>query len=358
MPRPFVLCCLALLGLAGSAPAQPATAMITPLVWKQLPALPDREGFAGSYAGVSGDALVVAGGANFPDKRPWEGGTKIWYDRVFVLEPAATAWRETGRLPMAGGYGVSVNTPEGVVLIGGGDAKRNFNEVWLTRWDGKTLRFTALPSLPKPLAMAAGAIVGRTIYVAGGLDRPDATQAQSAFFALDLDKLSAGWVALAPWPGPERLLATAGASGGAFYLFSGARLVADARGKTSREWLRDAYRYTPTSGWKRLADLPRVSVAAPSPAPEVNGKLLVIGGDDGAQVAVTPTAHQGFPRDVLAYDPATNTWSRAGDVPFSLVTTTLTTWRGQIVVPGGEAKPGVRSPAAWTAEIRKPSSKP
>jgi len=316
--------------------------------------LPDREGFAGSYAGVSGGALLVAGGANFPDKRPWEGGTKIWYDRLFVLEPAASTWREAGRLPAASGYGASVNTPDGVVLIGGGDAQRNFDTVWLARWDGKKVGFTPLPRLPQPLAMCAGSLVGRTIYVAGGVDRPDATQAQQAFFALDLDKLSAGWSAPAPWPGPERLLATAGATDGAFYLFSGARLIADATGKTSREWLRDAYRYSPASGWKKLADLPRVSVAAPSPAPTVNGRLLVIGGDDGAQVAVAPTAHQGFPRDVLAYDPTSDTWTRAGEVPFSLVTTALTTWRGQLVVPGGEAKPGVRSPLVWSASFAPP----
>lgn len=351
MPRSPVLCLVAFLALVGLARAQTPPVMTTPLAWKQLPVLPDREGFAGSYAGAHRDALIVAGGANFPDKRPWEGGTKIWYDRVFVLEPAATAWRETGRLPTAGGYGVSVNTPDGVVLIGGGDAKRNFDEVWLTRWDGKNVSFTPLPRLPKPLAMAAGALVGRVIYVAGGLDRPDATQAQKAFFALDLDKLSSGWIEPAPWPGPERMLATAGAQGGAFYLFSGARLVADAQGKTSREWLRDAYRYTPAAGWKKVADLPRVSVAAPSPAPLVNGRLLVIGGDDGSQVSVAPTAHQGFPRDVLAYDPVSDAWTRAGEVPYSLVTTTLTTWRNQIVVPGGEAKPGVRSPNAWAAEI-------
>src|SRR5262245_23532811 len=35
--------------------------------WTQLPPLPDREGFAGAFAGVTGGALIVAGGANFPD---------------------------------------------------------------------------------------------------------------------------------------------------------------------------------------------------------------------------------------------------------------------------------------------------
>lgn len=328
-----------------------AHAMTPVLDWKPLPAIPDREGFAGSYAGSHHEALLVAGGANFPDKRPWEGGTKIWYDRVFVLEPDTASWRETGKLPMPGGYGVSVNIPDGVIVIGGGDAKRNFNEVWLWRWDGKAVSFTPWPRLPKPLAMAAGALVGKTIYVAGGLDKPDATKAQSAFFAIDIDQLSAGWRELPTWPGAERMLATAGSYGGAFYLFSGAKLVADAQGKTSREWLKDAYRYTPEGGWKKLADLPRVSVAAPSPAPEAGGKLLVIGGDDGAQVSVAPTDHKGFPRGVQAYDPVSNTWTPVGEVPFSLVTTTLTMWRGQVVVPGGEQRPGIRSTEAWAAKI-------
>lgn len=323
------------------------------LDWQSLPPIPDREGFAGSYAGVSSGALVVAGGANFPDKRPWEGGTKIWYDRVFVLEANATAWRETGKLPAAGGYGVSVTLDEGLLVIGGGDAKRNFSEVWLAQWDGREVKFTAWPSLPKPLAMAAGTRVGRTIFVAGGLDRPDATRAQNAFFALNLDDVKAGWRELAPWPGPERMLATAGAQDGSFFLFSGARLMAGADGKTSREWLRDGYRYTPGTGWKRIADLPRVAVAAPTPAPSVGGKLLLIGGDDGVQTSIAPTEHKGFPRDVLAYDPKADAWTRAGEVPFSLVTTTLTEWRGKIVIPGGEQKPGVRSTAVWAAEIKE-----
>jgi N-acetylneuraminic acid mutarotase len=322
------------------------------LEWKQLPAIPDREGFAGSYAGASGGALIVAGGANFPDKRPWEGGTKIWYDRVFTLEPGAATWRDTGKLPAAGGYGASVQIDDGVLFIGGGDAKRNFPEVWLAKWDGRAVKFEAWPALPKPLAMCAGARVGRSVYVAGGLDRPDATVAQNVFFALDLDHTKAGWRELPAWPGPERIFATAGASDGSFFLFSGAKLVAGADGKTAREWLRDAYRYTPGKGWTRVADLPRVAVAAPSPAAEVGGNLFVIGGDDGAQVSIAPTDHKGFPRDVLAYDPATDQWRRTGEMPFSLVTTTLAQWGGMIVVTGGEQRPGVRSTAVWAAEAK------
>ena len=34
---------------------------------------------------MSDEVLIVAGGANFPDKVPWEGGEKICYDKIFLL---------------------------------------------------------------------------------------------------------------------------------------------------------------------------------------------------------------------------------------------------------------------------------
>ena len=53
-----------------------------------------------------------------------------------------------------------------------------------------------------------------------------------------------------------------------------------------------------------------------------------------------------------AYDPEQNAWSTAGEMPFSLVTTSAVVWQGRIVVPGGEARPGVRSPQVWAAAAR------
>lgn len=321
------------------------------LAWKELPALPNPEGFAGSYAGVSGGALFVAGGANFPDHPPWDGGTKVWYDSVFMLDRPDGSWRPAGRLPEAAGYGVSLSVGEGFLLIGGGDAERNFSTVRLAHWDkeGARLVFTSLPDLPMPLAMQAGAVLGRTVYVAGGLDRPDAIVAQNVFLTLDLDRPSAGWKTLPPWPGPERFLATAGSVDGSFFIFGGARLVPGPDGKPVREWLRDAFRYDSGHGWKQIADLPAPIVAAPSPAPTLDSShLLLLGGDDGSQVTVPPLEHTGFPRAVRVYDAAADRWTEAGRLPFSLVTTPALSWRGLWIVPGGEAKPGIRSPAVWS----------
>ena len=57
--------------IAGVAGLMMATMQAASLDWKSLPPIPDRLGYAGSYAGASGVALVVAGGANFPDRLPW-----------------------------------------------------------------------------------------------------------------------------------------------------------------------------------------------------------------------------------------------------------------------------------------------
>src|SRR5690606_16246293 len=75
----------------------------------QLPDIPDPEGFAGMFAGVSNGTLLCMGGANFPEKMPWEGGEKVWYDHIYVLEDPSGEWKKSDEeLPFPVGYGVSV----------------------------------------------------------------------------------------------------------------------------------------------------------------------------------------------------------------------------------------------------------
>jgi N-acetylneuraminic acid mutarotase len=100
------------------------------LTWSELPRLPDRQGFGGPYAGSHNGALLVGGGANFPDKPPWEDGRKVWYDSVFVLDKPDGAWKPAGRLPRATGYGVSLSTEDGIACIGGSDADRHYADAW------------------------------------------------------------------------------------------------------------------------------------------------------------------------------------------------------------------------------------
>ena len=59
--------------------------------------------------------------------------------------------------------------------------------------------------------------------------------------------------------------------------------------------------------------------------------------------------HRGFRRDILAYDLSSAKWSSIGETPFALVTTPVIEWNGRIVIPGGEARPGIRSAEVWSA---------
>ncbi len=324
---------------------QPAS---TKLTWKPLPSLPDKHGFAGPFVGVSNGALIVAGGANFPDKPVWDGGKKVWHRTVFVLEKPSGEWKTGFQLPRALGYGVSVTTLKGLLCIGGSDAERHYADAFLLEWKRGNIKITEFPSLPVPLANAAGAIVGSIVYVAGGTTSPTATTTERAFYSLDISKPDAAWQTLDPWPGTGRMLSVAAATKDSFYLLSGADLSAAPDGGPKRTYLTDAFRYEQGKGWTKIADLPKPILAAPSPAAIDNKDIVVFGGDDGSKVGFKPVEkHPGFSHTIFSFDMRQNQWSEIGDAPVSRVTTTMTKWRGGWVVASGEVRPGVRSPEVW-----------
>lgn len=323
-----------------------AVAAATVGAWGRLPDLPERQGLAGAYTGVSGGALLVGGGANFPGRKPWEGGTKVWYDRVFVLERPGGAWRDVGRLPRPLGYGVSVTYRGSVICAGGSDAERHYRDAFRLEWSGGRLRTTPLPPLPRPVANACGALAGSTLYVLGGQETPASEQALNSVFGIDLAKPRAEWRSVTDLPGPARILATAAAVKGALYVVGGAELVT-VNGKTGRRYLRDAYRYRPASGWERLPDLSHPAVAAPTPAPVLGDGFVVLGGDDGSQVGTAPERHPGFRREMLFFQPGLEEWSEVGSLPAPRVATGCVLWNGRWVIAGGEVRPGIRSPEVW-----------
>ena len=150
------------------------------------------------------------------------------------------------------------------------------------------------------------------------------------------------------------MLAVAAVQDQSFFLVSGVELSGDAEGKAVRRYLRDAYRYQPGRGWKRLADLPRAAVAAPTPAPLLgDSAFLVLGGDDGTLVDFSPPEqHPGFPKTILAYQADTDTWQPFGEMPIAHVTTAITRWNGSFIMPSGEVRPGARSPRVWALHVK------
>jgi N-acetylneuraminate epimerase len=123
------------------------------LTWKKsshLPAAPgeaEQEGVAGGFAGYSNNALLVAGGANFPGS--WKqfnagqnyahkGLKKTWRDEIYA--EVKGKWLVAGKLPAAMGYGNYFQLDEGVLVVGGelqgGAASK---DVFLLKWNGKSV---------------------------------------------------------------------------------------------------------------------------------------------------------------------------------------------------------------------------
>lgn len=348
------------------------------LTWDRLPDLPDREGFAGVYAGIviddGVDFLVVAGGANFPEKRPWEGGEKVFYDDVFILPLTKKGeWRKSKtKLPAKMGYGMSTSRDVGTCLfMGGKNASGAKDDVLSVSIKNGNVVIERIGALPAPMAEGVAVEMNGDVIVGAGGDGMTMTK---EFYQMTLpDPTFVEWKALG-WPegGRGRVYPVGGVTGNKFYLFGG-RDFADSDGEDSErifdlDWLRDCWELDVKQGnWRRLRDLPVGRSAAPSVAIPVGASsLLMLGGVTVEflrdQVEARPELkgqgmeHPGFPPSVLAYNVVTDRWSEVGSLPtegtLPPVTTQVVFWEGKVILPTGEIKPGVRSPQVLIGEVR------
>ncbi len=310
------------------------------LRWSDGPTLPAPR--AGAFVGRAGEVLVVAGGSDFPTPK-WEGGTKTYFGEIFALESGAKAWRKVGELPRPLADGAAVETPDGLLCLGGTDGKTASADVFLLRWDAvrKTISIeTGYPRLPQPLSHLAAERAGNAVYVLGG----QKAEGQPVDLLLKWELgAKTGWQALPNPPGGPRfgaaLIRQSNGQNDALHALSG-------KGPGGK-LLRDAYAFDLKTGtWKRLADLPRPAFYAPAAALGPS-HVLVFSGSDGHDLdrvpfIKSPTDYQ-FTTEVLAYHTLTNTWVPVGAMPLGLVASRAVPWGGKLWIPGGESCPGVRT---------------
>ncbi len=342
--RNLILTLFLLLGTAVSTAGVPATQLTETdaIRWDTSLSLPQLDGtpnigIAGAFSGRVDGKLLIAGGANFPDRTPEANGEKRYHRDLYIYD-ASRGWQVIrDALPAPRAYGISVTLPEGVLCIGGCDPSECTDQVSLLTLDGDRPRFTPWPSLPRPLANAAGALVGHRIYVAGGIEQVGGgTAATRDFFMLDLHDRGRGWQELPPWPGPGRAFAVAASQSdgfdNCFYLFSGR----DFSGDSAWTVHKDGYRYNPRLGsWERLEG--EFPVMAGTAAPFGTNHILLIGGRNGTN---------SDDRMLRLYHTITETLT---EVPVSdeidlPVTTNVLPDDDGILITSGEIRPGVRTP--------------
>ena len=317
--------------------------------WTQQPTYPQTPGMAGIIAGAHAGVLIAAGGANFPDKMPWDGGKKIYYDEIFALAPGDTAWRSAGKLPAGRAYSAVVSTAEGIWVIGGENSEHVFQDTLLLRWDGKTVLVGAGPELPAPRTSAVATWLDGSLYVAGGYAPGMVRLSSGDFWQLDLAERERHWQVLPTWPGPTRAQAVMAALEGAVYLFSGLEMTIDAEGKAKPNYLGDAYRYR-ADRWERLPDMPWSAIAAPSPAPVTvaPARVYVLGGVDSRLVGKVPRETR-VPDHMMYFDVVSQQWiTLAARWPDPVVTSPAVAFAGEWWIVSGEIMAGVRTKNVWS----------
>ena len=349
--------------------------------WKvatELPAdsgMQHSKGFAGPVTGISKNVLIVAGGANFPDAMPWEGGKKKYYDEGYIYNRikgklVLTEKRFTLPTPLA--YAASCTTPNGLFFAGGENENGISDKAWLMQWDDKeqVINFKNLPSLPFPVTNASATVIEQTIYLAGG-ETPSAAVAQ--FICMDLDNVDKGWQQLASVPHTVSHTILISPSD-AIYLSGGRKKNTNG----ISDFFADVYKYDITkNSWEVKASLP-YALSAGTGALYKKNCIVIFGGDKGAVFHQTELliaainkekdeskkqelilqknklqlTHPGFSNEVLLYNSNTNTWQPIGTIPFATpVTTTAVKWKKDFIIPSGEIKAGVRSPKILSVKI-------
>lgn len=353
------------------------------LEWNELPALPDSLGVAGPFVGIHNDVLLVAGGANFP--QPVWDNDKVWHDDIRVLAKTLKGyqWKEAGKLPRPIAYGAAVSTPNGVVCMGGNDANDTFDDVFLLSWDTKQERVstTKYPSLPSRCAYAAATLIGETIYLAGGQSDQLLTSAMTNFWSLDVSQKdnpeTFRWIERQPCPGPSRAFNLTVSQHNGYnncvYVMSGRRqnetnldagkLSGDDTGENDTgealpEFLKDVWEFNPTTdSWRQRTDVPRC-VMAGTAIKQGQSHVFVLSGATEELFFQTDELrddHPGFIKKSLAYHTITDTWIEAGSTPANHVTTIAVRWGDDIIVPTGEVRPRVRSPAIFRVTALRPN---
>ena len=364
--------------------------------WKKIASVPDAGdaktslGLAGAINGVNNDVLIVAGGSNFPDKLPWEGGKKVYYDKIFVLQKKGNeyCWNKKVKsvLPESIAYCGNTSTPSGIAYVGGENENGISDKCFLLKWNEKenAVDVKPLPDFPLALTNIAVTNIEDVIYAVGGDEQNNSS---NSFFSLDLKDKNLHWKKLPGLP-----VALANATVVAQNCKSGKKIfVIGGRSKTP-SGISDLHNTVfafdiQKNQWKRCADISNgahtTKLSAAGGVALGNNEILITGLDNGntfhqietliSKIARANNAeekeklteeknnlsihHKGFDKSLLLYNTNSDVWTKIGELPFHAhVTTTDVKWGNDIIVSNGEIKPGVRTPDVWIGKVRSRSN--
>ncbi len=348
--------------------------------WGSLPDIPpaaeqpEQKGLAGALVGISSETLIVAGGSNFTDSLPWQGGTKTYYDNIFFynLSDSEKEWQiAEAKLPVSLAYSACVSVDDELICIGGESQNGPLSCVLKLKLDNNDMQISTLTDFPEPVSNCGVARIGSVVYVAGG-SGPQGHL--SSFYCADVSKNVFKWEKLPDLPHPVSNAVVVSQWDGnenCIYVLGGRNKEGALTTFYSSVW-----KYSPSKKrWHQageITDNPKepVTLAAGTGSAVSKNFILLLGGDNGklynkteefinaAAEAETPgqkeeitnqkikhlESHPGFSRQVFLYNTLTDECLQASELPFpAQVTTTAVKFENRIYIPNGEIRPGVRT---------------
>lgn len=371
--------------MLNNMPAFAQSKKVISIEWKTIAELPpfrDQSksiGVAGPIVGVINNKLIVAGGASFPDKMPWQGGKKAYYNNIVIFKKEkGQVLQETIAPSLVSNiaYAANCSTPFGIVFAGGENELGLSDKVYLLKWDeaSNNLLQTKLPDLPVKTTNGSLVCIGKILYFLGGETLVNTT---NQFFSLNLNKINDGWTMLPAIPKPlsNNVVVAQYLNGQKQIYLMGGR----AKQKNGiSDFSSDVYSFDiHLKRWDKKKSLP-YPISAGTGAVVTEKYILLFGGDRGEQFnKVERTissinlekdelrkenlitiknklleSHPGFSNEILLYNTQKNIWTSTGFIPFDTsVTTNVVQWGDEIIIPSGEIKAGVRTPRILSAKI-------
>lgn len=331
----------------------------TTILWQEIASVPVERGLSATFSGVADGVATIAGGCNFPDIPAYEGGVKVFSDKIFCLHGGI--WKKANaKLPNASAYGVSITMPEGIYLIGG---TANGRESLTTNllYNGKDL--VRMAPMPFGVDNAAAGVLGSDIYIVGGL-----TDSQPTNRALKFDTKKGTWDELPPYPGAPRVQPVVVVQNAAeekrVYLLGGF----DPR---TKEIMQDGWAYSPRfNRWLQVSEAPvslnggigfasgvHTILVTGGVNKERFGEGLSVVGDSARRSYMThdPQWYR-FNKKLYAYNTIVDRWCETGELPVARAGASVTPFDNGWMMAMGETMPGVRSSQVWHGVIQSERS--
>ncbi len=145
-------------------------------VWERQPDLP--VGIAGFALAVHHGSLHVAGGS------AWEDNAKLTLNRRWHWREGDSSWTKQPRLPRPYAYGAYGISGDALVLAGGTDGTATCDDLTAVGRDGAARN---IGRLPQPTAYCGSVVSGDALYVLGGTtDIGDLARLHASFWTFDL----------------------------------------------------------------------------------------------------------------------------------------------------------------------------